>query len=100
MMNEAEPIEIEEFAKRGEKVPPGKTYIIRVNKEKFTVPQTLTGRKILELVNEKPETHKLYEHVRGSQPQEVGADEVEDFAEKGVERYSTLPKDTTEGVCA
>jgi hypothetical protein len=30
----------------------------------------------------------------------VGADEVEDFAEKGVERYSTLPKDTTEGVCA
>ncbi len=99
MTNGAEPIEIEEYAKRGEKVPQGKTYIIRVNKEQFTVPQTLTGRQILALVKEKPETHKLYEHVRGHQPQEVGADEVEDFAEKGVERYSTLPRDTTEGVC-
>jgi hypothetical protein len=100
MTNEVQPIEIEEFAKRGEKVPPGQRYIIRVDKEKITVHvDRLTGRQILELVKKTPETFKLYEHGKGRQPREVLPDEVEVFTEPGIERFSTLSKDTTEGLC-
>ncbi len=57
----------------------------------------LTGAEILALVHKTPESHKLYQHRKGNQPSLVGPDEVVDLTKHGVERFTTMPKDTTEG---
>lgn len=101
MANTPEYIEIEEYAKQGKEVPPGAAHFkIRVDKEKFTLDvDRLTGKQILGLVNKTPDKYKLYEHVRGQQPKEVLPDEIEIFSKHKLERFSTLPRDTTEGGC-
>lgn len=91
-------VEIEEYAKRGEKPPKAASYLIRIDKEKkvVTVP-TMTGREILGLVGKTPEGYRLYEHLRGKQSRPVEATTTVDFTEEGVERFSTMPRDPTEG---
>jgi hypothetical protein len=92
------PIELEEASKRGQDVPPGQRYIIRIDKEKFTVDvDHMIGREILGLVKKDPQQWKLFEHVRGQQPREILPDEIVYFTKKGIERFSTFAKDTTEG---
>lgn len=99
-MNDAA-IEIEEAAKRGEDVPGGRSYIIRIDKQKFTVHvDHMTGKEILGLVNKDPQQWKLFEHVRGQQPREILPGETVYFTKKGIERFSTFAKDTTEGARA
>lgn len=93
-----EEVEIEEFAKKGKPVPPAKRYIIRIDKERKVVETpTITGRQILALVGKTPEKFKLYQHKHGHQPILIGPDEVVDLRSPGVERFTTMPKDTTEG---
>jgi hypothetical protein len=92
-------VEIEEFARRGERPPRARRYVIRIDKERITVEvPSLTGREILALVGKTPETHRLYQIVRGEQPRAVAPDESVDFTAQGVERFTTMPRDTTEGL--
>ena len=59
---------------------------------------TITGREILAEVGKTPEGFKLYQHKCGHQPIQIGPNEVVNLREPGVERFSTMPKDTTEGL--
>jgi hypothetical protein len=97
-MNDAKILILEEEAKAGREVPPGQQYRIRVDKENFDLTvDHLTGQQILDLVNKKPKDWKLFEHVRGNQPREIQPEETVFFTKKGLERFSTFAKDTTEG---
>lgn len=97
-IEEQEEVEIEEFAKKGQEVPKARHYVIRIDKERRVVDSpTITGRQILALVGKTPEMFKLYEHIRGRQPILIGPDEVVHLRAHGVERFTTMPKDTTEG---
>jgi hypothetical protein len=72
-------------------------YIIKINTTPFTVDKSaMTGREILALINETPETYYLrYKHKGGSKI--VEADEVVDFTACGIERFSAKAKNCTEG---
>jgi hypothetical protein len=95
---EVEEVEIEEFAKRGEKPPRAKRYIIRVDKDKFPVDTpTIKGAAILALAGKTPDKFKLYQHERGHQPILIQPTADVDLTAPGVERFTTMPKDTTEG---
>ncbi|HEV2495499.1 MAG TPA: multiubiquitin domain-containing protein [Terriglobia bacterium] len=97
--HEIEEVEIELFAKRGERPPRAKRYVIRVDKQKFVVhTETITGAEILALDRKSQEKFKLYEHKRGHQPILIGPNDPVHLCEHGVERFTTMPKDTTEGV--
>jgi hypothetical protein len=93
-------IELEEHAKRhGTPAPHAKHYAFRVDKTRVVVDTpTITGAEILAKVGKTPQQFKLYEHKRGNQPILVAPDEVEDLREPGIERFTTMPKDTTEGL--
>ena len=96
-----EEIDVEECLKRGEKVPRARRYIIRVDKQRLVShKRKVTGTEILALVGKTPETYKLYQHKRGHQPALVGPNQVVDLGEDGVERFTTMAKDTTEGLGA
>jgi hypothetical protein len=92
---------IEEYAKRGEKPPRAKRYVLRIDKEiKETSNPHPNGREILSSVGKNSDTSKLYQIFRGHQPVPVGPDEVVDLTAPGVERFTTVPKDPTEGYVA
>lgn len=94
-----EPIDIETLAKEGKDVPEARSYRIRVDRTFYVVHSpTINGRDILQLAGKTPETHKLYQHKRGHQPIQIAADQVVDLREKGIERFTTMPRDTTEGL--
>lgn len=91
-------IDVEELARAGKPVPKGKKYRIRIDKEKYVVENaTLTGREILKLAGKTPETHILYLHSRGGQSRVIGADEMVDLTTPGVERFTTMKRENTEG---
>ncbi|MFD2582654.1 multiubiquitin domain-containing protein [Pedobacter vanadiisoli] len=72
-------------------------YVIKINSEKYTVDEKeMTGRQILALIGQTPESYYLrFKHKGGSTI--VGADEVIDFTKCGVERFSAKAKNCTEG---
>jgi hypothetical protein len=93
-------IDLEEFAKtKGGKPPKAKRYRIRIDKVKYeTTNPEPTGREILELAGKVPVEHwMLNKKVRGGGFEPVGLDEKVDLTAPGVERFTTLPKDQTEG---
>lgn len=91
-------IDIEEYAKAGRPVPKGKQYRIRVDKERFEVEHpAITGQAILALVHKTPQAHKLYQHIRGGQTRIVQPGETVDLTAPGVERFTTLKIENTEG---
>ncbi len=95
---ELDEVDIEEYAKKGEKPPKAKAYIIRIDKDRKSVQAPgLNGEQILELAGKSSATHKLYQNVRGHQPKPIGAGEYVDFTASGVERFTTMARDTTEG---
>ena len=53
--------------------------------------------KVLAKVGNTPAEFKLYQHKRGQQPILISPDDVVNLREPGVERFTTMPKDTTEG---
>lgn len=96
--DEIEVIDIEEFAKAGNPVPKGKKYRIRVDKERFTVDSSrIKGKEILGLVGKTPEKYNLYQHIRGERPKLIDADQTVDLTNPGVERFSTMKIENTEG---
>lgn len=96
---ELELIDLEKHAKdHGDGAPAAKKYQFRVDRDKVVVDVAkLNGRQILGEVNKTPEEFKLYQHKRGNQPLLIGPDTIVDLREPGVERFTTMPKDTTEG---
>jgi hypothetical protein len=91
-------IELEEYAKAGKPAPKAKRYRIRVDKDRFVVGQsTLTGREILAFAQKTPQSHQLYQHIRGGQTRIVQPDETVDLTAPGVERFTTLKIENTEG---
>lgn len=91
-------VDVEDLSKKGHPIPRAKRYVIRIDKERVTVEtHELTGRQILALVGKTPDQFKLYEHKRGHQPIPIGPDEVVDLHLHKVERFTTMPKGTTEG---
>jgi hypothetical protein len=91
-------IELEDYGKRGEQPPKGCAYRIRIDREAYIVhAETITGRELLELAQKAPiERYMVFQKARG-QMQEIGLDDTVDLTHPGIERFVTLPKDTTEG---
>ena len=99
---ELEELDIEEFAKTHPATsskPRARFYIIRIDREKKRVSEPeLNGKQILALVGKTPQTHKLFQKFRGGQTEVVEPNKVVSFVEPGVERFQTIPRDTTEGI--
>ena len=97
---EVEELDLEEFSKmHGGKPPKAKRYIIRIDREKYTVNvPKMTGRQILELAKKlPPENWLLNQKLKGGRVVAIGLNDLVDFTAAGVERFITLPKDQTEG---
>jgi len=92
-------VELEDHArKHGTEAPHAKHYAFRVDKERIVVSTpTITGTEILAKVGKTPEKFKLYQHKRGHQPIPISPEHVVNLREPGVERFTTMPRDTTEG---
>ena len=93
-------LDVEAFAKEHPDVdkPPAGIYIIRIDRERKRVPEPdLPGIKILALVGKTPDTHKLFQKFRGGKTEFIEPDKVASFVKPGIERFQTIPKDTTEG---
>jgi Prokaryotic E2 family E/Multiubiquitin len=96
---EIEEVDVEECLKRDERVPNARRYIIRIDKQReISHHAIITGTEILALVHKTPEKYKLYQHKRGHQPSLIGPQEAVDLAKHGIERFTTMAKDTTEGL--
>jgi hypothetical protein len=93
-----EEVDLEEYAKKGERPPLARGYLLKLDKTKYAVHEhALSGAEILALGGKTPEKFKLYQHQRGHQPKLIGPHERVDFREHGIERFTTMAKDTTEG---
>jgi hypothetical protein len=57
----------------------------------------MTGQAILALAGKTPQQYLLSQRLRGGVVEPVAPDRVVSFVEPGVERFMTMPKDTTEG---
>lgn len=94
---ELDEVDIEEFGKRNEKPPKAKRYAFRVDKTRIVVDvATLTGAEILAKAGLSSDTHKLYQHKHAHQPVLIAPTDTVDLSAPGVERFTTMPKDTTE----
>ena len=93
-----EEVDVEEHSKTGQAVPRAHRYRIRIDRDTkvVNVPR-MKGREILELVGKTPETHILRQKFRGGEVKKVAADEVVDFTRPGVERFTTMAIDQTDG---
>lgn len=94
-------VELEEHVKHhhDKPAPHAKQYAFRVDKQRIVVDTpTITGREILAKVGKTPNEFKLYQHKHHHQPILIGPDETVNLREPGVERFTTMPKDTTEGL--
>lgn len=94
-------VELEEHVKHhhDKPAPHAKHYAFRVDKQRVVVDTPLIdGEQILAKVGKTPDKFKLYQHKRGQQPIQIAPKEVVDLRQPGVERFTTMPKDTTEGL--
>lgn len=93
-----EELDLEEWVKAKKKPCKAKRYIIRIDKEKFTITRhSMTGREILALVQKTPDKYSLREIFRGGKIEEIKPDQVVEFFRCEVERFVTLKREVTEG---
>jgi hypothetical protein len=93
-------LDLEDHSKsNGGKPPKARHYRIRVDREKFTVEVPgMFGKDILILAGKTPPgQYLLNQKFRHGQVIAIGQDQFVDFTAPGVERFTTLPKDQTEG---
>ena len=92
-------VDVEEYARRGEKPPKCSRYRIKIDREPHIVEQpSITGREVLELAGLKPpEKYTLRVAIAGQRPEKVGLDDTIDMTRKGIERFKSMPRDQTEG---
>src|SRR6185437_7250105 len=80
-------VDIEAFAKRGEKPPRAHLYKFRVDDHYYTTPKAeLTGREILAFAGKTPEGYHLRERLHHGKVETVEPDEIENLREHGIER--------------
>lgn len=94
-------VELEEHVKHhhDKPAPHAKHYAFRVDKTRVVVDKPkIDGKEILAKVDKTPDKFKLYQHKRGQQPVQIEPHEIVDLRAPGVERFTTMPKDTTEGL--
>jgi Multiubiquitin len=96
---DSEIIDIESFARKGERPPSGNRYRIRVDKTVLVVDgPTITGRGILEVANRTPaERYRLDQKLRGGETRKIELETVVDLTTPGLERFMSIPLDQTEG---
>jgi len=91
-------VDIEEYAKRGEKPPRAHQYKFRVDDHYYTTPKAeLTGREILDFAGKTPETYQLRKRLHHGKVEPITPDEIVDLHRHGVERFMTIPKENTDG---
>ena len=92
-------IDLEEYAKRGERPPLAKGYRIKINGTGYVLSDPVpTGREVLTLAGLLPvENYTLRVKAAGSKPEKVGLDYNVDLRQPGVEKFKALPRDQTEG---
>lgn len=91
-------VDIEEYARRGEKPPRARLYKFRVDDHYYTTPKSeLTGREILAFAGKTPEAYQLRERLGHGRVVAIAPDEIVDLREHGVERFMTIPKENTDG---
>jgi Prokaryotic E2 family E/Multiubiquitin len=79
---------IEEFAKRGEKPPRAKTYLVRIDKKTYHIHKPdPAGEELLEAAGKTSAGFKLYQIFRGRQPEPVAPNQHVDLR-----RDFTLPE--------
>lgn len=100
-MHEEEPgeeIDVEQYAREGKPVPHARRYRIRIDREHYVVSVAqLTGQAILALAGKTTQQYLLSQRLRGGLVEPVSPDQLVSFVEPGVERFMSMPKDTTEG---
>ena len=92
-------IDLEEYAKRGERPPLARGYRLKINGDPYVIhdPEP-TGRAILTLAGLLPaENYTLRVKLAGERPRKVGLDDPVDLRHPGVEKFKALPRDQTEG---
>jgi hypothetical protein len=96
--SEIEVIDIEAYSKAGKTPPKGKKYKIKVDNTVFVVPESLTGREILQIAGKTPvERYQLNQKLSNGSVKKIGYDEVVHFSTPGIEKFMTIPLDQTEG---
>lgn len=92
-------VDLEEYAKRGERPPLSKGYRILVNGTAYVVNQpVVTGREVLTLAGLVPvENYTLRLKMAGGKPEKVGLNDKIDLRRTGIEKFKALPRDQTEG---
>lgn len=93
-------IDIEEYARACRPVPPhAHRYRFRVDREYFiTTKHQLTGREILTTAGKlPPERFSLRQRHHDGQVKPVSLEDVVDLTTPGIERFTTIPRDQTEG---
>lgn len=95
---DTEVIDIEAYSKAGKNPPKGKKYKIKVDNNVYVVPESLTGREILQIAGKTPiERYQLNQKLRGGSVKKIKYDETVHFSEPGIEKFMTIPLDQTEG---
>lgn len=92
-------IDLENYAKTGEKIPENIHFRIRIDKDQYVVDvPEMTGRQLLKLAGKTPpEQYAIFQRIKGGQTQKIELDQMVDFRTPGLERFMTLPLDQTEG---
>jgi hypothetical protein len=98
MTTNDEVVNLEAHAKANLKVPPGKKYQIKVDKQQYVVDVSeMTGRQILELAGKVPPERHILQMKEGPSVRKIELDEVVSFLKPGIERFMTIPNEVTEG---
>jgi hypothetical protein len=94
-----EEVDLETYAKRGEKPPKAHRYRVRIDDAYYVVHKShITGHELLELAGKIPPTaFILTQKIRGGAVRTIELDEVVDLEAHGVERFNTLPREVQEG---
>jgi hypothetical protein len=96
---ENEIVDVESYAREGKEIPPGRQYMILIDRQNYTVKQEcMTGREILTLAGKAPvERFQLNVRIHGGKVEKVGYDQDICFTKPGIEKFMTIPLDQTEG---
>lgn len=92
-------VDLEEYAKRGERPPLSRGYRILINGKPYVISDPMpTGLEILTLAGLLPaKDYTLRVKYAGKKPEKVGLNEKVDLRRPGVEKFKALPRDQTEG---
>ncbi len=91
-------IDIEECGKHERRPPKGRSYKIRVDREKYCVDSAkITGAAILELVGKNFQEWSLNQKFCGGRREKIEAGEEVDLTRPGVERFETVRRQAQQG---